>query len=110
MSAIDEAIHLLPNLSRSEKAQLLQWVARDLGNAFAGIEILDAEEGSEAFIRRTRIPVWLLEQSRRLGMSEADLLTNYPGLRAEDLVNAWAYVSANRPEIDEQINENEKAA
>jgi len=53
--------------------------------------------------------VWLLEQSRRLGMSEADLLANYPTLRAEDLVNAWAYVKANRQEIEAQIRDNEAA-
>ena len=57
----------------------------------------------------TRIQVWLLEQSRRLGMSEADLLGNYPTLRAEDLVNAWAYVQANRQEIEAQIRDNEAA-
>ena len=46
---------------------------------------------------------------RRLGMSEAELLTNYPSLRAEDLVNAWAYVRAHREEIDRQIEEQESA-
>jgi len=30
-------------------------------------------------------------------------------LRAEDLVNAWAYVRANKDEIDRQIRENEAA-
>jgi uncharacterized protein (DUF433 family) len=34
-----------------------------------------------------------LEQSRRLGVSEADLPQAYPGLRAADLVNAWSYVA-----------------
>ena len=56
---------------------------------------------------RTRIPVWVLEQFRRLGMSESDLLANYPSLRAEDLVNAWAYVRAHRDEINRQIAEQE---
>ena len=64
--------------------------------------------GSPRFIR-TRIPVWVLEQSRRLGMSEIDLLRNYPTLRAQDLVNAWSYVLAHRDEIDLQIRENEAA-
>ena len=109
MTAIEEAAQLLPSLSRAEKAQLLQWVARDLGNAFPGIESSPDISGGDPCIRRTRIPVWLLEQSRRLGMSEADLLGNYPTLRAEDLVNAWAYVQANRPQIDAQIRDNESA-
>jgi uncharacterized protein (DUF433 family) len=42
-------------------------------------------------------------------VSEADLLRSYPALRAEDLVNAWAYVRANRAEIEQQIRENEEA-
>jgi uncharacterized protein (DUF433 family) len=51
----------------------------------------------------------VLEQSRRLGISEADLLRSYPSLRAEDLANAWAYVRRHRDEIDHQIRENEGA-
>jgi uncharacterized protein (DUF433 family) len=50
-----------------------------------------------------------LEQARRLGTSEADLLRAYPSLRAEDLANAWAYVRSHRAEIDQQIHENEEA-
>jgi uncharacterized protein (DUF433 family) len=57
----------------------------------------------------TRIPVWLLEQVRRLGTSEAELLAGYPTLRAEDVANALAYVRTHRDEIDLQIRENEAA-
>ncbi|MDX6380695.1 MAG: hypothetical protein QOI57_1719, partial [Rubrobacteraceae bacterium] len=60
-------------------------------------------------IVRTRIPVWVLEQARRLGVTEADLLRSYPALRAEDLVHAWAYARAHREEIERQIRENEEA-
>jgi len=56
---------------------------------------------------RTRIPVWVLEQARRLGVSEAELLRSYPTLRAEDLANAWAYVRSHRDEINRQIEDNE---
>lgn len=39
MHALHEIEKLLPALSRAEKAQVLQWVARDLGEAaFPGIE------------------------------------------------------------------------
>jgi uncharacterized protein (DUF433 family) len=58
---------------------------------------------------RTRIPGWVLEQARRLGTTEADLLGCYPTLRAEDLVNAWAYARAHRDDIDREIQENEAA-
>ena len=56
-----------------------------------------------------RLPIWVLEQARRLGTTEADILRSYPTLRAEDLTNAWAYVRAHRQEIDKQIEENEAA-
>ena len=42
-------------------------------------------------------------------MSEAQLLAAYPGLRAADLVNAWAYVAAHRDEIERQIREDQEA-
>ena len=58
---------------------------------------------------RTRIPVWVLEQARRLGTSESDILRSYPSLKAEDLANAWAYVRSHREEIDKQIQDNEAA-
>jgi len=65
--------------------------------------------GGEPCIVRMRIPVWVLEQARRLGANESSLLQSYPTLRASDLVSAWAYVRQNRQEIDRQIRENEDA-
>lgn len=109
MSRLEQLEQLLSELTRAEKAQLLQWVARDLGEAFPGIESTPGVCGGEPCIVRTRIPVWLLEQARRLGATEADLLRGYPNLRAEDLTNAWAYVRAHRDDIDRQIEENEAA-
>jgi len=51
----------------------------------------------------------VLEQARRLGSTEADLLRSFPTLRAQDLANAWAYVRAHRDEVEEQIQANEAA-
>ena len=79
------------------------------GRCLSGIESRPGVCGGEPCIIRTRIPVWLLEQARRLGVSEADLLHNYPTLRAEDLMHSWAYVRAHREEIDQQIQANEEA-
>ena len=109
MSVLDEAEVLLGRMTRAEKAQVLQWVARDLGEAFPGITSDPAIAGGEPCIVRTRIPIWLLVQARRLGTSEAELLRSYPTLHAEDLVNAWAYYRAHRDEIEAQIAENEAA-
>ena len=109
MSTIQQAEKLLSDMTRAEKAQLLQWVVRDLGESFPGIDSTPGVCGGEPCIVRTRIPVRVLEQARRLGVSEADLLRAYPTLRAEDLTNAWAYVRAHREEIERQIRENEGA-
>ncbi len=109
MSVLEEAKRLLPDMTRGEKAELLQWVARDLGDAFPGIESTPGICGGEARIVRTRIPVWVLEQARRLGTSEADILHSYPTLRAQDLANAWGYVRSHLPEIEREIREYEEA-
>ena len=107
MGKIQEAEKLISSMSRAEKAQILQWVVRDLGDAFPGIEITDGVCGGEPCIVRTRIPVWVLVQAKQLGTGEADILRCFPTLRAEDLINAWTYYRANRIEIEEQIKVNE---
>ena len=109
MSTLQETEKLLSKMTRAEKAQVLQWVVRDLGDAFPGIESVPGVSGGEPCVVRTRIPVWVLVQARRLGTSEADLLRAYPTLRAEDLTNAWAFYRAHREEIEQQIRENEVA-
>jgi len=109
MSVLEEIEGLLAQMKRAEKAQLLRWIVQDLGEAFPGIESQPDVCGGEPCIVRTRIPVWLLVQARRLGSSEADLLRAYPTLRAEDLANAWAYYRAHREEIERQIREHEEA-
>lgn len=109
MSTLEEIERILARMTRAEKAQVLQWVVRDRGDSFPGIDSSPEICGGEPRIVRTRIPVWLLVQARRLGASEADLLRSYPLLRAEDLANAWAFTRAHRDEIEQQIFENETA-
>ena len=109
MSGLSDFERLFPALSRGEKAQILKWVVRELGDDFPGIDSRPEVCGGEPCIVRTRIPVWLLEQARCLGTSEQALLAAYPSLRAEDLVNAWAYARSHAAEIDAQIRENEAA-
>ncbi len=99
---------MLSEMTRAEKAELLQWIVRDLGDAFPGIESTHGVMGGEPCISRTRIPVWLLEQARRLGTSEADLLRDYPTLTVQDLANAWNFVRSHRSEIDAQIEAHQK--
>jgi uncharacterized protein (DUF433 family) len=109
VNTLQEAEKLLSRMTRAEKAQVLQWVVRDLGDAFPGIESNPGICGGEPSIVRTRIPVWVLVQAKRLGKTEADLLQAYPTLRAEDLANAWAYARSHLEEIQQQIHENESA-
>jgi len=109
MTDIERAEQLVDTLTRGERARLLQHLVRDLGDAFPGIEATAGVCGGEPCIVRTRIPVWVLEQARRLGVSEADLLRSYPALRAEDLASAWAYVRGHAAEIEAQIRDNESA-
>jgi len=108
MPTLQEAEGLISSMTPGEKAQLLRWIARDFDGAFPGIETDPAVAGGEPCILRTRIPVWVLVQARKLGASEAELLKNYPTLRAEDLVNAWGYYRLHRDEIDQQIVDNEE--
>src|SRR5687768_8422630 len=63
--------------------------------------------GGEARLNHTRIPVWVLERMRQVGLSEIDILRSYPNLRAADLVQAWSYAESHRAEIERAIRENE---
>ena len=80
-------------------------VVQDLGDAFPGVESRPEVCGGEACVVRTRIPVWLLVQARRLGTSDIDILRR----RVEDLANAWAYARSHAEEMDRQIRDNEAA-
>ncbi len=64
--------------------------------------------GGDACIRNTRITVWGLVLSRRLGADEARLLENIVGLTPDDLDVAWDYYRRNSAEIDEAIRLNEE--
>lgn len=110
MDALGEAERLLSSMTREEKARLLRLVADDLAEEdFPGIESASGVSGGEPRVVRTRIPVWILERARRLGVCEAEILRSYPSLRAEDLSRAWAFADAHSEEIERQIRENEGA-
>ncbi len=108
MSNLQQAKELVQEMTRVEKAQLLQWVAGELAESFPGIQKTPGICGGDARIAGTRIPVWSLVQAREMGYSEERLLFEYPSLRASDLQNAWEYYAANHEEIDAQIFENEQ--
>jgi uncharacterized protein (DUF433 family) len=97
----------LLQLNNQEKAQVIQILSQSLANNIQGVEKNPDVCGGKACIANTRIPVWGLVNARRLGYSEVDLLQNYPGLSAIDLVNAWNYAETFNEEIERDIQENE---
>ena len=99
---------LLEQITSYEKAIVLQWVVSDLGGIYTGIDKTLGICGGEARIARTRIPVWLLVRQKQLGLSENELLSDYPTLRLEDLSNAWNYFRAHKDEINNLIKSNEE--
>lgn len=95
------------SLSISEKASILQSLIQSISSNAKGITKTLGVCGGEACIAGTRICVWLLVEARQLGISEAQLLLDYPHLSAADLVNAWAYAGAYPEEIATAIRANE---
>jgi uncharacterized protein (DUF433 family) len=63
--------------------------------------------GGDACVSGTRIPVWVLERSRQLGMTEQEILEDYPTISWRQLLAAWQYAEDHRKEIEAQIRENE---
>lgn len=62
--------------------------------------------GGEACLGSTRIAVWMLEEARRAGVRDAELLQDYPSLNARDLAAAWTYVETHPEEIEKAIRAN----
>ena len=106
MARLQDVEQQLASLSRDDKAKLVKSLVRELGNGFPGIVSEPGVCGGEPCIIRTRIPVWILEQLRRQGLWDAEILGSYPTLRTDDLENAWAYVESHREEIDSRIRDN----
>jgi uncharacterized protein (DUF433 family) len=102
----DEVREAVLHLPKGDQMRLLSLVALEVGEAHPGIDTRPDTCGGSARIIRTRIPVWLLEAFRRNGRSEAELLSDYPTLTAEDLANAWNYARSHREEMDREIAAN----
>ena len=95
-------------LSLAEKAQAIHILAQSLNKNWRGITKTKDICGGDACIAGTRIPVWVLVNARDLGISETQLLYDYPTLTASDLANAWIYNQANTDEIATAIRENQE--
>ncbi len=97
----------ISKLSRAEKVELLNRLVQDLNCDSEGVVKTKDVCGGSARIANTRIAVWTLESARLQGVTEADLLRDYPSITARDLGNAWAYVESHQDEIDLEISQNE---
>jgi uncharacterized protein (DUF433 family) len=108
-TAIEEARQVVTKLSAEERRSLVEWLAHEPAEVAPGIYRTPRVCGGDACIRGLRLPVWQLEEGRRSGATDNQLLQAHPALSPEDLANAWAYVAAHRAEIDRLIQENNQA-
>lgn len=106
MTTLEEARTVVNRLSPEERQSLLEWLAQETMEVAPGVFRTPGVCGGETCVRGMRLPVWLLEEGRRHGATESQLLQAHPGLTAEDLAHAWAYVAGHREEIDRLIQAN----
>jgi uncharacterized protein (DUF433 family) len=100
----------LLTLSPVDRAEIVQSLTKTISLSGKGITKTPGICGGEACIAGTRIAVWLLVEAQQLGISEAQLLQDYPHITAADLVNVWAYADAYPEEITAAIRANNEAA
>ena len=94
-------------LSDTEKAQALQLLlSQGKSSTIQGIQKTPGVCGGSACVVGTRITVWGLVESKRIGYTEADLLISYPTISATNLANAWTYAAAFPNEIEAEIESN----
>ena len=80
-------------------------------SAASWIENTPGVMGGDACVRGTRIAVWMLVETRRLGMSDQELRARYdPPLTQADLDAAWEYYKSHPQEIEQAIREHMDAA
>ncbi len=106
---IQEIEHQFLNISLADRAAIVQRLTKTLSKSGKGITKTAGVCGGEACIAGTRIAVWLLVEAQQLGITEAQLLQDYPHITAADLVNAWTYAEAYPEEIAAVILANNEA-
>ena len=110
VDAVTKAESIISGLSRRDKSRIYRMLEKELGSSNQGISKDPRVMGGAACIRDTRIPVWMLVQARDFGVTEAELLRNYPALSASDVTNAWNYAKAHKREIEKAVLANEADA
>jgi uncharacterized protein (DUF433 family) len=64
--------------------------------------------GGDARIRATRHTVHGLVQWKRLGLTDEQILSDFPDLTQEDLQTAWWYYETHKDEIEQAMREEEE--
>ncbi len=105
---VKEIENTLLSLSPSEKAEAILILAKSINKQWRGITKTAGVCGGDACIEGTRIPIWVLVNARNIGITESQLLDDYPSLTASDLANAWVYAHIHSEEITTAIKENEE--
>lgn len=62
--------------------------------------------GGSACIAGTRIPVWVVEVTKRQGRAPAHVTESYPHITHDQIRAAFKYAEDNKDEIDQDIREN----
>lgn len=107
MTAFQQAEALLPSMTIGERAELASKAyASASGGSFLGIEKTEGVCGGSACVIRTRVTVWAIISYFQVGVSDQEMLENFPSLRQQDLENARHYYQSNKAEIDHEIFEN----
>ena len=122
MQTLEADIEISPDGSLKLLSPLPDWIkpgrahirltvatAEAVKSSADGVEKTSGVNGGDACIADTRIPVWVLEDMRRQGAAEQELLADFPGLTARQIEQAWAYVKANRAEIEEAMTAHARA-
>lgn len=106
---LQELENQIQALLPTEKAAITLHLTQTINIGAKGITKTPGVCGGEACIAGTRIAIWLLVEARRLGITEVQLLQDYPHINAADLVNAWVYADAYPEEIEAAISANKVA-
>jgi uncharacterized protein (DUF433 family) len=108
MTAYQKLEQLLPTITPAEKARFIVRITGVSTTLFPGIEKNDGICGGSACVIRTRVPVWTLVAWKKSGLTDDEILSNYPTLIQQDLENAWGYYLLHPEEIETEILENEE--
>ena len=93
-------------LSKEDKTKAIKMLAASLDGTWIGIEKSSETTDADAFVRQTGIAVWFLVHQRNQGISDAEILAEYPQLTATDLASAWLYAQLHTDEIQSAIQRN----